>query len=368
MNQNAKRRFQSGQRTHTTTETSVVTDVARPTLTPQFEISAEGGCVALTAHPDHVGMRLDRFLTEQAANPALSRTRLKHLIETGAVSINGHIITDAGAKLRQGQTIQLTIPPAIAPEPEGEHIPLTIVFEDEHLIIINKPAGLVVHPAAGHEHGTLVNALIAHCGNSLSGIGGVKRPGIVHRLDKDTSGLLVVAKTDAAHHGLSALFADHGRTMDLTRDYIALVWGKPDRTQGSIIAPLGRHPHHREKQAVVSEDKGREAITHFTLEESFGTPPLISMVRCALETGRTHQIRVHMAHIGCPIIGDDLYGAGFRTKASLLSDQAKAGLTSLTRQALHAQSLGFTHPITGENLIFEAPLPEDMEQFIATLN
>lgn len=369
MNQNAKRRAQLGLR-----GTQQPTPAPQPVATPDLpapnsglDIGPEGGRFELQVTAENAGVRLDRFLTDQAAHAALSRTRLKHLIEEGALTIDGRIITDAGTKLRLDQTLILTIEAARPATPQGENIPLNIVFEDEHLIIINKPAGLVVHPAAGHENGTLVNALIAHCGDSLSGIGGVRRPGIVHRLDKDTSGLLVVAKTDAAHQGLSALFADHGRTMQLTRAYIALVWGKPERSHGTIHTAIGRHPHHREKQAVVADEKGREAITHFAAERSFGTPALVSLVQCNLETGRTHQIRVHMAHSGCPILGDALYGSGFRTKIKLLPEAAQKALAALKRQALHAQSLGFIHPITGEELMFEAPVPEDMAQLIIAL-
>jgi len=257
------------------------------------------------------------------------------------------------------------VPEPAPAEPEAENIPLVVVYEDQSLIVIDKPAGLVVHPAAGHENGTLVNALIAHCGESLSGIGGVRRPGIVHRLDKDTSGLLVVAKTDAAHQGLSALFADHGRTLSLTREYLAFVWGSPGRSAGMIDAPLGRHPWHREKQAVVAADKGREAITHFEVDETFGRDkdgrPLVSLVRCNLETGRTHQIRVHLAHIGNPLLGDPLYATGFKTKVSLLPAEARAIVETMRRQALHATSLGFEHPVTGEELMFESALPPDLK-------
>jgi 23S rRNA pseudouridine1911/1915/1917 synthase len=239
------------------------------------------------------------------------------------------------------------------------------VFEDEHLLVVDKPAGLVVHPAHGHETGTLVNALIAHCGASLSGIGGVRKPGIVHRIDKDTSGLLVVAKTDAAHKGLSRLFEDHGRTLNLVREYLAFVWGAPERRHGMIEAPIGRHATQREKMAVVSPERGREAVTHWELLESFG---VASLVACRLETGRTHQIRVHMAHIGHPLIGDATYGAGFKTKAALLSPSAREAVEALGRQALHAATLGFEHPITGEELMFESAPPEDLQRLESALS
>ena len=226
----------------------------------------------------------------------LSRSRLKTLILAGAVTVGQRTIRDPGHRVNAGDAISVTIPPDAPAEPQGEDIPLTIVHEDDSLIVIDKPKGLVVHPAAGNQSGTLVNALIAHCGASLSGIGGVKRPGIVHRLDKDTTGLMVVAKTDQAHRELSAQFADHGRTGDLEREYLAFVWGAPDRPKGSIDAPLGRHPHAREKQAIRPD--GRAAVTHWELVEKYpGTDgkPVASLLACRLETGRTHQIRVHLA-------------------------------------------------------------------------
>ncbi|HMK88175.1 MAG TPA: RluA family pseudouridine synthase [Methylocystis sp.] len=328
--------------------------------------SSAGGPVAagerdhvFTAGLDHGGARLDRFLAEQPALAAahISRTRIKALIEGGFVSLDGRPVTDASRRLAAGETVALHVPEAAPAEPQGEDIALSIVFEDPHLIVIDKPAGLVVHPASGHERGTLVNALVAHCGATLSGIGGVKKPGIVHRLDKDTSGLLVVAKTDAAHKGLSRLFEDHGRTLNLTRNYLAFVWGVPDRARGTIEAPIGRHATHRERMAVVPAARGREAVTHFETLEDFGVAALL---RCSLETGRTHQIRAHMAHIGHPLIGDATYGAGFKTKASLLAEPARAAVQSLGRQALHAATLGFDHPVTGEPLLFESALPRDL--------
>jgi 23S rRNA pseudouridine1911/1915/1917 synthase len=274
--------------------------------------------------------------------------------------------------LRLGQIIVVEIPDATPAEPQGEKIPLNIVYEDDQIVVLDKPAGLVVHPGAGNETGTLVNALIAHCGDSLSGIGGVKRPGIVHRLDKDTSGLLVVAKTDAAHRRLSELFADHGRSLPLTREYLALVWGAPDRQCGSVDAPLGRHAIQREKMAVVPQARGREAVTHWRVLQTFGADregkPIASLIACELETGRTHQIRVHMAHIGHPLIGDKTYGAGFKTKASQLPEEARTALTTLDRQALHARALGFAHPTTGEELLFQSDPPEDFAQLASALS
>lgn len=251
----------------------------------------------------------------------------------------------------------MAVPPPVAAEPEAEAIPLAVVHEDSHLLVLDKPAGLVVHPAAGHASGTLVNALLAHCGNSLSGIGGVRRPGIVHRLDKDTTGLMVVAKTDAAHRGLSELFADHGRSGTLERSYTAFVWGVPAAAGGTVDRSLGRHPHKRDRMAIVPEGRGRHAVTHWTRIDAYdGT----AAVRCRLETGRTHQIRVHMAALGHPLIGDPVYGTGFRTKAARLAPAARTAAETLGRQALHADVLGFAHPVTGKILRFESPLPPDL--------
>jgi 23S rRNA pseudouridine1911/1915/1917 synthase len=310
---------------------------------------------------DIAGERLDKTLAKLA--PDLSRTRIQAIAEEGHVSVNGKPEATMSRKLATGDEIGLIRPEAIDPEPKGEAIPLAVVYEDDDLIVIDKPAGLVVHPAGGHETGTLVNALIAHCGATLSGIGGVKRPGIVHRLDKDTSGLLVVAKNDATHKALSAQFADHGRTGPLERAYIAFVWGKPQRGAGMIRTQIDRSTINREKMAVAAEDKGREAITHFEVTRTFdGTDgrPLVSQLICTLETGRTHQIRVHMTHMGHPLLGDHLYGGGFKTKSTHLGTTAQRALIALDRQALHAAVLGFEHPATGETMHFESPLPPDM--------
>jgi 23S rRNA pseudouridine1911/1915/1917 synthase len=332
-------------------------DTARlPLVAPEglqvFEVEAEGA-----------GERLDRFLGRAAAarRIALSRTRLKALIEAGDVSVDGSVACDPSMRLAAGVRIAFEAPPPEDSTLAGEDLPLTVVYEDDHLIVIDKPAGLVVHPAPGHAAGTLVNALIRHCGTSLSGVGGVKRPGIVHRLDKDTSGLLVVAKTDAAHRGLAELFADHGRTGSLEREYLALVWGGFDATAGKVAGAIGRDSRHREKMAVVSEERGRNATTHWRVEENLGPASLIA---CQLETGRTHQIRVHMASIGHPLLGDSVYGSGFKTKATLLSERARSALTALGRQALHASILGFEHPATGEALRFESQPPKDFSYLL----
>jgi 23S rRNA pseudouridine1911/1915/1917 synthase len=263
--------------------------------------------------------------------------------------------------------VELAVPPAAPARPAAENIPLHIVHEDNELIVINKPAGLVVHPAAGNRTGTLVNALIAHCGASLSGIGGETRPGIVHRLDKDTSGLLVVAKTDRAHRALAAQFADHGRERGLERGYLALVWGVPDPREGAIDKPIGRDPKSRVKMAVRSG--GRRAVTHYKTRAVYRDAkgrPVASLVECRLQTGRTHQIRVHLAKIGHPLLGDAVYGAGFRTRAALLSTKTKRALAAFERQALHAYLLGFKHPVSGETLRFEQNPPPDLAFLLST--
>lgn len=313
------------------------------------------------------GERLDRFFANHV--PGLSRSRLKALIKEGHASQDGRTIVEPNLRVKPGDQFRLEIPPAAPAIPQGEDIPLEIVYEDTHLIVIDKPAGLVVHPAAGNWTGTLVNALIAHCGDSLSGIGGVKRPGIVHRIDKETSGLMVVAKTDAAHHALALQFADHGRTGALERRYEALVWGAPHPHRGTVDARIGRKPQQRQKMAVVSEG-GKEAITHYEVKQVFGPADegVAAHVRCQLETGRTHQIRVHMAHIGHPLVGDPVYGPGFRTKAQTLPEQARLAVEKLDRQALHASHLGFEHPESGEIMTFDSPLPGDIAQIVKSLS
>ena len=323
--------------------------------------------VELAVAEDAAGKRLDAWLAGAVAD--LGRNRAKTLILDGRVAIGGRTVVEAKRPVKPGETVVVELPPPVPAEPEPEEIALDVVYEDDDLIVIDKPAGLVVHPAAGHEAGTLVNALLAHCGSSLSGIGGVARPGIVHRLDKDTTGLMVVAKNDRAHQGLAEQFADHGRTGPLERAYLALVWGAPGRPAGTIDKPLGRSARNREKIAITREG-GRTAITHYRVEETYGPAgkPIAALVECLLETGRTHQIRVHMASIGNPVVGDRTYGSGFATKAALLPEPARAIVAAFPRQALHAYLLGFAHPVTGEEMHFESPLPEDMEALVSAFS
>lgn len=312
----------------------------------------------VTIAAEEAGLRLDRVLAAHIAT--MSRSRLKALILAGQVKIAACTIRDPAASVNSGDTITVTLPPPEKTLPEGEAIPLNVIYEDDAIIVIDKPKGLVVHPAAGHASGTLVNALIAHCGASLSGIGGVKRPGIVHRLDKDTTGLMVVAKTDKAHHALSRQFAEKTEG-PLKRGYLALVWGVPNRPKGTIDEPLGRHAYARDKQAV--RESGRPAVTHWHVLERFLGPdgqPVASLLACTLETGRTHQIRVHLAHIGHPILGDPTYGTGFKTKARRLGPRALAALEVLGRQALHAYLLCVEHPETGDTQEFRSELPGDL--------
>lgn len=318
---------------------------------------------------DALGKRLDQWLAQQYHNE-LSRSRLKNLIREGYLKVDGKYIKEPKTKLKPNQKIELEIPALRDAKPLGEAITLDILFEDDHIIVINKPAGLVVHPGNGNWTGTLVNALIYHCGKSLSGIGGVKRPGIVHRLDKNTSGIMVIAKNDFAHKNLSIQFADHGRTNALERRYHALVWGTPHRNIGIIDASLGRSPHNRIKQSVVHNQASyaRHAVTRFALLEKYGTctntTSFASLVECSLETGRTHQIRVHMAHIGHPLIGDAVYGNAFKTKSNMLNPIIKNAIDQFNRQALHAVHLTFEHPATSKIMSFSSPLPQDMAELI----
>lgn len=306
--------------------------------------------------PDVAG-RLDRALAD--ALPDLSRARLQALIAQGAVRFGEAMAADASAKAVPG-LYRIEIPPPAPAVPQPEAIPLAVLFEDEHLIVVDKPAGMAAHPAPGSETGTLVNALLAHCGASLSGIGGVARPGIVHRLDKDTSGVMVAAKTDAAHRGLADLFARH----DIERAYVAFTRGAPKSSKGSVATRLGRSPRDRKKMAVLTRG-GRDAVTRYEVRRRFGPDhrPVASQIICRLETGRTHQIRVHLAHLGAPCLGDPLYGAGAPAPAV----KAAIAGAGLARQALHAAVLGFVHPVTGERLRFERGLPDDLVTLEAAL-
>ncbi len=339
------------------------------------------------------GARLDKWLADKAEG--LTRSRLKTLIEEGALTRNGEPFSNPSWKLRAGEHYRLTLPPLAEPAPKPEPIPLEVIYEDADLIVINKPAGMVVHPAPGAWEGTLVNALIHHCGDSLSGIGGARRPGIVHRIDKDTSGLLVVAKHDAAHQGLSAAFSTH----DIDRVYEAIAVGAPRPGVGTIDAPLARKTHDRTKMTVVDPSRWdedadsdapeeaksgslrrgvRHAVTHYKVVEAFGRTraklkgdALASLIDCTLETGRTHQIRVHLASIGCPLIGDQTYGRGPGLSGlkpgDAAGDRAIETIRNFRRQALHAKVLGLAHPITGESMRFECPAPEDFQTLLAAL-
>lgn len=317
-----------------------------------------GEPILLRAPADAGGLRLDRALAE-ALPEGMSRSRLAALIRAGALSLDGETVGDPRAKVKPGADYLLTPPAPLAAEPEAEPIPLSVIHEDADLIVIDKPAGMVVHPAPGAERGTLVNALLHHCGESLSGIGGVRRPGIVHRIDKDTSGLIVAAKTDAAHQGLARLFAAH----DLDREYLALCRGVPDRGDPRLMGQpglsldppwfrfeslIGRHRADRKKMAVT-RGEGRRAVTRFRVEQAF---PRGALLRCRLETGRTHQIRVHLTHLGHPLFGDPVYG--------------NAG--GAARQMLHAARLGFRHPVTGDLLDFSSEPPPDFRKRLVMMN
>jgi len=320
-----------------------------------------------TASEEDSGTRLDKLLAQRV--DGLSRARIQALIRSGNITDSeGNAVDSAAYRVKAGDTFQVVLPPPVPAEPRPEKLPLNVVYEDSDLIVIDKPAHMVVHPAPGHAEGTLVNALIAHCGDSLSGIGGVRRPGIVHRLDKGTSGLLVVAKNDAAHQGLAEQFAAHGADGRMHRAYRALVWGKPLRPRDTISARLGRSQSNRTKIAVTRGETGRHAVTHYELLRTFETAAgPVSLLRLELETGRTHQIRVHLAHAGMPVLGDSIYGSGFKAKAGRLGEGARDALESLGRQALHAAELGFDHPLTGKSLRFESPLPADIADLARAL-
>ncbi len=310
--------------------------------------------------------RLDKVLSDLAGD-GVSRSRLKNLIVDGQVTLNGKICDDAPHKVVPGDIITLTIPELIEALPQPENIPLDIIYEDNDLLVINKAVGMVVHPGAGNQAGTLVSALLYHCGDTLSGIGGVKRPGIVHRLDKDTSGLMVVAKNDRAHNGLAAQLVDRS----LHRVYQALVWKEPTPIKGVINAPIGRHQQSRVKMAVRSHAMGREAITRYLRLETFHG--IASLVSCQLETGRTHQIRVHMQHLGHPLLGDQYYGLPPQEQRSLMNrggydEASREAVLAFPRQALHAGEIAFIHPVSGEEMGFEADMPEDLKTLLTTLS
>jgi len=311
----------------------------------------------MVAAPDAASDRLDRWLA--LAMGDLSRSRVKALIESGRVTRDGAPATDPSAPVQPGARYRVTLPPPAPSRPAAEPIPLTVLFEDADLIVLDKPAGLVVHPAPGNPDGTLVNALLAHTAGALPVIGGEVRPGIVHRLDKDTSGVMVVARTDRAQAALAAAFA----ARDLERSYLALAWGVPRDASFRIEAPIGRHPVDRKRMAVTA--KGRHAATTVKLLRAHGTA--VSLLACRLETGRTHQIRVHLAHAGHPIVGDPLYGRRIPASARSLPEPLASRLLGFPRQALHAASLGFVHPVTGERLRFATSPPADLGEIVTAL-
>jgi 23S rRNA pseudouridine1911/1915/1917 synthase len=325
-----------------------------------------GRRVEITIAPSDHGIRLDRALQRQL--PELSRTRLKQLMLSGQVASEGTPLRDPAQRASAGARLVVILPEPDEPAPAAQAIALDIRFEDAHLIVVDKPAGMVVHPAPGNQQGTLVNALLAHCGPSLSGIGGVRRPGIVHRLDKDTSGLLVAAKTEMAHRALSQDFA----LRRIERAYGAIVWGVPAPAVGEIVGNIGRSPSNRKKMAVVVETRGRSAVTRYRVERRFGAEGIwhAALIECRLLTGRTHQIRVHLSHIGHPLIGDPAYGT--RARRSAAHSRGRAGevgaaIANFPRQALHARLLGFIHPLTGEKLTFDSPMPADMAGLLTNL-
>lgn len=313
---------------------------------------------------DDASMRIDRMLANHIED--LSRTRIKALIEAGQVTLRelgsdaNEIITDPSLKLKEGQEIRIIVPETQDHVIEAQDMDLDVLYEDAELIVINKPVGLVVHPAPGHRDGTLVNALLYHCGDSLTGIGGLRRPGIVHRIDKDTSGVMIAAKTDAAYVGLQAQFADHS----IERAYHAIVWGLPHPTSGTIEGNIGRSERNRQKMAI-QEGKGRHAITHYRTLEILGN--VGALLECRLETGRTHQIRVHLTHMGHGVIGDTVYGRARKARKGSLPEAARAILQDYNHQALHAKILGFKHPISGESLTFEAEPPDEFKALLGAL-
>jgi 23S rRNA pseudouridine1911/1915/1917 synthase len=336
-----------------------------PPPPPEAAAAATGEVFTATAGPEAAGQRADRFLAERIGS--LSRSRVKALIAEGRATRDGAPLAGASEPVRAGSRYTLTVPPAVPAVPLPQQIPLTVLHEDRDLIVLDKPAGLVVHPAPGNQDGTLVNALLAHAGEDLPGIGGERRPGIVHRLDKDTSGVMVVAKSERAHHALSLAFAER----DLDREYLALAWGLPEPPQGEIEAPIGRHPADRKRMAVLTgadaERRGKPALTRYRTERAWGGAAC-ALLRCRLLTGRTHQIRVHLAHAGHPVVGDPVYLRRIPAAARLLAQPQRDVLLSFPRQALHAASLGFRHPVTGQPLHFSAPPPPDLAALLALLD
>ncbi|MBL0848903.1 MAG: RluA family pseudouridine synthase [Candidatus Liberibacter ctenarytainae] len=324
----------------------------------------------LIASDDATG-RMDRWLTLNLKE-RFSRSYVKTLITNGSIQVNDVISTDPARKVFPRDNFLIILPQTQQLSICPENIALNILYEDDDIIVINKQANLVVHPAPGHWTGTLVNALLHHCRDNLSGINGVKRPGIVHRLDKDTTGVMVVAKNDIAHQQLAKQFADHGINLGLKRFYYALIWGIPSPDSGIINAPLGRCTSNRLRQSIkrIGDKKANRAVTHYQTIEKYNQNSncAISLMRCRLETGRTHQIRVHMSYKGHPLIGDPLYGKGFKTKENIIHLAAKNAISSLGRQALHAYSLSFNHPRHNQEMCFEAPLPEDMINIITILD
>ncbi|WP_189045832.1 RluA family pseudouridine synthase [Aliidongia dinghuensis] len=333
-------------------------ETSAPLADPSAGPSAtEIPAIDILVAPEETGQRVDRLLAERLGD--FSRSRLKALIEEGRLTVDGATIANPSLRVKPGQRLVLAPPPPVDDRPQPQAMDLAIVYEDTELLVLDKPVGLVVHPAAGNLDQTLVNALLAHCGDSLTGIGGVKRPGIVHRLDKDTSGLMVVAKTDRAHVALSAAFAE--RTIE--RAYWAVVWGVPNPREGEIDGPIGRSPVNRKKMAVVAS--GKPALTRYKVVRPLGLAA--ALVECRLATGRTHQIRVHMTEIGHPLIGDQVYGRVRPAHLKQLDPAAAAMAGQFPRQALHAWLLGFEHPTTGEHLSFKSPLPADLADLVAIL-
>ncbi|MEC9022669.1 MAG: RluA family pseudouridine synthase [Pseudomonadota bacterium] len=321
--------------------------------------NASSTCTTIRVHPCDEGERLDRFISKASDN--LSRSRVKSLIESGQVYRDGKKINEPSCRVKSNEIFIISTPAPSSPVPEPEDIPLAVVYEDKDVIVVDKPAGLVVHPAPGHLNGTLVNALLAHCGNSLSGIGGIRRPGIVHRIDKDTSGLVVVAKNDQSHNSLAKQFEDHS----IKRNYSAIVWGIPRPKEGFIDANIGRSGRDRKKMTVLKSG-GKQAITRYKVQKRFGHAA--ALIDCELSTGRTHQIRVHMLSMGHPLLGDPTYGGKLtQARRMTLENDTLMEISRFPRQALHARSLGFVHPRTLELLIFQSRLPHDLDSLIKAL-